>query len=412
MKNHKCLKHDKLDGWDTIIAVVVFLLNISSTLIGASTPGYIFFLLIRLLATTFLLGLAIFTKKINRELLWLLLMVAVFTFSTYLNNGFLINCISNITDTLFVVLFLVVFIGTNMSKALFVFDIWKWMMFFLILIDFFSIICFPQGLFINEFGEIHWFLGYKTQRMYYMLPMCFFFMFKPLMKKNRMDVLSLGVISFSIVVTILCKATTAMVTLLFCLTCSLFIIALTNRTVQNKKKETRILKLLHYKFFLPLIIIFTAIITLIQWDKFIAVISRALGKSLTLTNRTDLWRAAAAMILKKPILGYGYLTSKQYISYVLFTNAHCTLLTILVSGGMVGFICFLLFVYSSFNGIDCSRRSLIVSVFVYSLFVLGVASSVYLFTPFCLVAFYCLKFCKSANQKQRIDFRWRMNSEN
>lgn len=73
-------------------------------------------------------------------------------------------------------------------------------------------------------------------------------------------------------------------------------------------------------------------------SNFLSFFAGLFGKDATFTGRTSAWASAIAMIIRKPVLGYGYISSKDMQSLLgasAFVNTHNTLLQILVNGGLV-----------------------------------------------------------------------------
>ena len=62
------------------------------------------------------------------------------------------------------------------------------------------------------------------------------------------------------------------------------------------------------------------------------------GKDSTFTGRTTAWTNSVLLFLQKPILGYGLLdadTARAYLGAYAFVNSHNTLLQVLISGGLL-----------------------------------------------------------------------------
>ncbi|UFS68822.1 O-antigen ligase family protein [Geomonas sp. RF6] len=93
---------------------------------------------------------------------------------------------------------------------------------------------------------------------------------------------------------------------------------------------------------------FAMILANVDWDRLISVFSRhgSLSELTTLTGRTAIWHFVWNAIEKKPLLGYGYGSTKLLISsgfWTVFgwttTSAHNMFLQALVTTGAVGALC-------------------------------------------------------------------------
>lgn len=58
--------------------------------------------------------------------------------------------------------------------------------------------------------------------------------------------------------------------------------------------------------FLVLLFVPAAVLATAEWDRLAFAVLEATGKDLTLTGRTDLWRAALVQIAERPLLGIGF----------------------------------------------------------------------------------------------------------
>ena len=383
-------------------ATLAFILCLENKILGSFIPFYGSLKYLRMILVVLLILIRVRMLRISKAFLFLMLFVLSILFATFFNGGAMMSAVMSMSDTLFILLFLEVFAYRNKSKLLLIFDTWKWLMLLLIVADFYSIVRYPNGLYVNEFREIQWFLGYKTQRMMYMLPASFFFSFSSLQKKEKIDLVSFLIVILCIVDLYFCKASSAIGTMVICFLGMLYVNRFVKQPTAGKKKRKTLPSIIDYRVFIPAIILFTFLVTFVRMDRIIALISGSFGKSLTLSNRTAIWETLTSMLIRKPLFGMGFLTSEQYLAIGSYTNAHCTLMTIFVDGGLLAFSLFLLYIYSSFSGIDNTKQALLATLFVYAIFIMGVTSSVYLFSPYCFVPLYCLSFCKSRRRMRKI----------
>lgn len=79
------------------------------------------------------------------------------------------------------------------------------------------------------------------------------------------------------------------------------------------------------------------------------IVTGIFNKSSTFTGRVDLWSAAINAISQRPIFGYGY-DSDILLSYgVQHADPHNSILYVLLTGGVIGFLGFVVMVFSVFS---------------------------------------------------------------
>lgn len=385
-----------------LLSIIVFLICFENTLIEKAFPAFNLIPYFRSGITYAVLLILLVKHRLSKGTKYLLIMLIEIFVTTILYRGNIISAINNTSDAILILVFFDIITKNKLSKIIRIFDVWKWALTILLIIDLFTVIRYPNGLYYNTFFEKHWFLGYKTQRMAYIFPMVFFHSFTSVYRNGRNSIITYLLFLLAIIDTYLCAATISIFSFILCFV-GMVLVDLHSKN--NKKWEKRVGGILRYQIWIPSITGLTFVVTWVRWDKIIILISEYAGKSLTLSNRTGLWSSVVSMIGERPFFGYGFLTLQQYTERVYYTNAHCMLMTILVSGGITAFLFWMIYVYSSFARINHSKNTIIICIFIYSIFVMGIASSVFLFSPYCFVPFYCLKFYKTSNKT--IGFRHR-----
>lgn len=100
---------------------------------------------------------------------------------------------------------------------------------------------------------------------------------------------------------------------------------------------------------LLLIALIIAILTIFS-NELLAIIPAIFGKDLTFTGRTLIWDYVIGEILKRPLLGYGYMTywimGSSRLDIILVNQSHNSYLEIILWGGFLGFLLFCLFVFN------------------------------------------------------------------
>lgn len=316
-------------------------------------------------------------------------------FSTLLNGGDVISCFNTLSSLLLVVTFLECN-RKNKKNILNILNIWKWMFVLLAAIDLVTEVMYPDGLFATELYTNNWFLGYKTERFIYILPMIVLFSYTMGKRKEKIQftlVYALGFAScyFS-------GATTCWVTLMFYFA---LYVGMNTLLIRNAYKSQRILyRLLDYRVGLIVYAFISVCVLNAQNVKIITQITLLLGKDTTFSRRDMIWSGVLQEVSKHPLLGVGYWSSMEYrslISYAGATSAHNMILTLLMYGGIIGLIIYILiFILSIYRPRKVYEKEDIALVAgAYCLLVTGVTSSVMVFSAFGLLTFWLLEYEKN-----------------
>lgn len=117
---------------------------------------------------------------------------------------------------------------------------------------------------------------------------------------------------------------------------------------------------------------------------FLNIISQMLGRSATLTGRTELWPLAINLIEQKPIFGYGY-TSGNIEIWGGFFSSHNALLEILIHGGIFSLFIFIVIMLRTIKNMNKSYSYINTIIFavIFSYFLIlfvETGLNIYLFT--------------------------------
>lgn len=157
-------------------------------------------------------------------------------------------------------------------------------------------------------------------------------------------------------------------------TCIVVVLILLLYLIFFYKRKTE--KLLDIKILISVVVVlFFAIIVFRIQEIFSFFIENFLGKSITLTGRTEIWDTAFYQIKQTPIWGRGlfaehgwiYWNNKMYHSHNLF-------LEILLIGGIFSMILFIIMMFANFSKIDLKRNSNVASLINICLFAMGICS--------------------------------------
>lgn len=199
-----------------------------------------------------------------------------------------------------------------------------------ILINFVSIVFCPNGLYVSENGNAHYFLGYHNSFILFFLPALLISLLLDFEKKKKLSFILFGICFASL---FLVGSTTSMLALI--LGGVIYIL------INYKNK---------YSFCNPINIVLVYIVcnvfilssNIVQNNKIISeFIVNILGKRLDFTGRTQIWETSFLMILNRPLMGYGSGNNVAFYGDV-YAYGHNQIVETLLEGGVIALLIFLI----------------------------------------------------------------------
>ena len=268
-------------------------------------------------------------------------------------------------------------------------SVWTKILFIFVFIDFLTQIAFPNGIYQDSMYALNWFLGYKTSRLVYSLPLCVFSSIVSMWKNGKIIWKTWLCYLLSIFTLFYSQATAASVTLL--IACILINLICINR--KGKFTERIWEKLLNFKFVLILYTIISVLVVYVQNSPQIQyMLVNVLHKDPTLTTRTYIWKLCISSLAQHPLTGLGYLNSLNYQNLTnnpYATSAHNMSLSILISGGVIALCIYIVIFFMAWRGFkkNANVEKKISSIAVIALLVVGITSSAMVFST-CAFIFY------------------------
>lgn len=203
---------------------------------------------------------------------------------------------------------------------------------FLYVINLALIIMFPQGLYKSRFFTENWLLGYDNSHIPYILPLiCYYAMYagaKRLSLPRKLIFIAL----FSASVYITWSATSVV-------GCTLFIVIIVMNEMNIRPKVMNC-----YTYLSAVLVAFVMIIILRFFEFLQPLLVDVLKKDMTFTFRLGIWDRALAMIINKPLFGWGVLESVDSYARLHASHAHDYFLQLTLEGGVIGLSCFIILV--------------------------------------------------------------------
>lgn len=246
----------------------------------------------------------------------------------------------------------------------------------LVIVDFVTILLYPNGLYSNNLYTENWILGYKTQRVNVAIPAISALATSSMLKRGRISFATWIMLGISILAAFLSQASGGLVALILFLLFFILTYGVGDRVISQKV----ILKLLNAKVILTIIVVLNIIISIMQnilmFEFFIVDI---LDKTTTLTGRTIIWTRCLGIIREHPFFGVGYLNSTQFVNLTNIsggTQPHNMILGFLVYSGFVGLMLYAIPLYKSIASTEKANYK-VSAIFVFCIIinmVIGITS--------------------------------------
>ena len=272
----------------------------------------------------------------------------------------------------------------NDKKIMNILDTWKYLILILVLIDLLTLFLYPNGLYSSVWDSNNWFLGYKTSRVLYSLPMCAMFFYTSIRRNRKISFQCWIVLLISAWDAFLSQATSASVALVVC---GLFVLLINNNVF------TKFLNwILNIKVWYIIYFVLVFLIVVSQSTGLLSFLADLLGKDATFTGRTLIWLSCIDSIISSRGLGIGYLSSEGYsdlTNWVRGTNAHNHILGLLVTGGVAAFFIYYYMIYRT------TKKSYIqdvIRMYIYGMMVLGITSDTITYSMFGFFMIWLLEY--------------------
>lgn len=146
--------------------------------------------------------------------------------------------------------------------------------------------------------------------------------------------------------------------------------------------------MLNYKIYgIAYAVVFVTVV-IFQSNRFIQNIAATyFSKGIDFNNRFPIWTLSLDAFAKKPLLGYGMLSASDYLRITGFAvNPHNMLLTILLTGGIIGLVLMVAYYLVSMRGAKPNRQNAMLIFGVYLVLLLGITSSTLVYSPYVYAA--------------------------
>ena len=332
------------------------------------------------------------------------ILFGIILYSTYRSNNDVMLAVDLVTRPYLICLYLDLY-KTKKDRIL---NVWCLFLFFLVLLDTLSMLGWRQGLYATAMYKENWFLGYKTQRMVYSLPLCIFSGYLSHSNKDKTGKLTYLMVLLSAFGLFYSQATGALLSIIL-----LGVLFLSFDFSDKINVPKRLLYgLFNYKIVLSLYGLAVFSVITIQRNRWIQdFVVNYLGKNANLTGRTDIWKYCFRLFETSPVIGVGHMSGEQYIAFthnIYATNAHNMVFTLLLSAGIVGLVLYALNYIHVTRGKnkEHSNTDLILIAGIIVLFFIGITSSTLVFSVFGFVFYEIMALDQKGSERKR-RYVWR-----
>ena len=312
----------------------------------------------------------IYNRKISLIFMSAALMYGLVLVSTVYNGGGLVSALKSIMGYIFMIMLM----DNEIDNAE---DLWRAGIIYLslmICINFITIIIFPEGLYVGTSiyngqtitTQPGWFFSVTNGLGKYVLYLLFFKADYDFRRYSKLTPMFFILAVISMVSLIIMQSQTS----IFAAAAMLFILI----CAQLIKKMKPVLFSIYY--LMGVLVVFFVLFVMLPSVGVVSgsFVAEVLGSSEAFHGRTPIWKSVIERILKRPVLGYGYI-SKESFRYLADSqaavDAHNYYLTLGVFGGILAIIVFMFIIFIAIRSVSSKQyeySGIVVTSFLFAFF--------------------------------------------
>ena len=269
----------------------------------------------RLLTGAWVALYMVLRKKVDKVLLLVSTFYFIMIVSGVIHKVFNISVFMDLS-----LLWIMFFLTSDYERQTDTFQIMKKILSLFILINFMTMIVFPNGLYTTQY-ELNWFLGYKNGLIRKILPYLLIIFMNN--QNKKLSIFDKIMVCISIITILISKSVTSIFgILLFIILCVVF---------KNKKNvNIKLHHILVVYIIIDVLLLYTNLFTNIT-----NIINIQTGRQTTMGARYMIWSASKNAVKQSPIIGYGAIKPEFYdmIPFEV-SHPHNLLLNYLLNGGI------------------------------------------------------------------------------
>lgn len=269
---------------------------------------------------------SIISKPIHKSRIWIIAFYGVMFFATIFGSGNVLEYMKSNFASLAMCLMFDIWLEKSPKTLINGFSVLE----VLVYANFITVLLFPKGIYRTDLYTANWLLGYKNYHIRTILPIICMTLIRSYYRYGRISLRTWVLLACSACTLVFVGSATALVGY------TIFI-GLLMLYHSKKKAIPKIITLMNV--LIASVIVLIGIIVFNIQDYASYLIENILGRNLTFTGRLPIWKMSILSFLKKPILGYGYLTGDEYVRMYnagrAFTHPHNYIFYILLTGGLL-----------------------------------------------------------------------------
>lgn len=252
-------------------------------------------------------------------------------------------------------------------------------LYILVVVNFITILLYPNGMSSNELYSLNWFLGYKNGMVRTMMPALTFSVIDSMHNHGKIVIKDFILYGICIASVILGDSSTSLVMLIIFMPCVL---------IFTKKRPINKLNII--TLYLVVGIISVSIVVFGVQTYFADFLGDYLDRDVTFTGRTYAWEYTLIRIMDSPIIGFGYHDGEEWRDVlgffgengnnaVGFSHPHNYILYMILQGGFIYLALYSLIIWyinKKFNTENQCVSFNILVIMYFCFFVEGITESV------------------------------------
>jgi hypothetical protein len=270
-----------------------------------------------------------------------------------------------------------------------VMEIWCAGLFALMCIDMLTMLAFPRGLYRTIEYTTNWFLGYKTVRLEYTLPLLSMRFFLDLEKVGRIT-RKTWIVAVLVTLDIARALATGGTVMVLLYIAMIVTVAAGYKQTRKQNRRSLLVMITRFPIFLGSYIAMFFVVVILPTTSFIQhLLVDYLHKSADFSGRVPIWIRTMKAAKEQLLFGHGFLLAQDYAKITRgFYNPHNTVFVYWLVGGLTGMVLLAWFMYFTVRSAETNRANLVFVFYLYVVLWLGLISAVMAFSPFLLTLIY------------------------
>lgn len=345
------------------------------------TSKYVTTLNIGVVILLFIISLIALTKSIrpSNESIILFTWIIYIIFVAWINKNLTNETVTTLLRLAIPFLFLDL-CRNKLNLRIMIVKIWRFLFGITVFIDILTMLKYPAGMYTTLYTT-NWFLGYKTERFGFYLILIVLSIWLDQIKHHKIGINNYILLIISLFALNHSQASASVNSLIiFGILLIIISISKSSKIIQNITKV-----IVNYKFILLCcLIVYFAFFSISRLSFIQNFVENVLHKDATLTTRTFIWNSLFSLFnIKSYFMGLGWLSFQDYQVLTrnpYATNPHNMFLSLLITGGIIGFVLYILLLLRIMHVKQQTETQKILLISIFTVLICGITSSAFVFT--------------------------------